>query len=305
MQQDLATSIVDAANAIFGSHPRSRALHAKGTWCEGTFVATEEARRLSRAEHFQGSEVPALVRFSNASGDPNSHDAERDGRGMAVKLRPAGAEETDILATMAPAFVARTPSDFLALLQARAPGSNGEPDMERIGAYLGAHPEAQPALQGVLGVEPPASFATIAYHSPHAFRLVNEDGDGTWVRYLWRPQAGEQRLADDVARERGRDYLREELAERLAEGPARFELCLQLAGEDHALDDPTAVWSDEQELVVAGTLELTATIPDPEADGDVIVFDPTRVPEGIELSDDPVLHMRPHAYSVSVERRGA
>lgn len=34
MEQDLATPLVDAANAIFGSHPRTRALHAKGTWIE-------------------------------------------------------------------------------------------------------------------------------------------------------------------------------------------------------------------------------------------------------------------------------
>jgi len=33
------------------------------------------------------------------------------------------------------------------------------------------------------------------------------------------------------------------------------------------------------------------------------VFDPTRVPEGVELSDDPVLRFRPEAYSASAERR--
>jgi catalase len=35
------------------------------------------------------------------------------------------------------------------------------------------------------------------------------------------------------------------------------------------------------------------------------VFDPTRVTAGIELSDDPILHFRPRAYSASVERRAA
>jgi catalase len=35
------------------------------------------------------------------------------------------------------------------------------------------------------------------------------------------------------------------------------------------------------------------------------VFDPTRVTAGIELSDDPILHLRPRAYSASVERRAA
>jgi hypothetical protein len=44
-------------------------------------------------------------------------------------------------------------------------------------------------------------------------------------------------------------------------------------------------------------------IEDPERSGDVIVFDPVRVTDGIELSDDPVLRFRPRAYSVSVDRR--
>jgi catalase len=33
------------------------------------------------------------------------------------------------------------------------------------------------------------------------------------------------------------------------------------------------------------------------------VFDPSRVTDGIELSDDPILNFRPRAYSVSIERR--
>jgi catalase len=300
---DLYEQIVDAAHDVFGAHPNTRALHAKGTWCEGTFTASDDAGRLSRAAHFAGDSVPALVRFSNASGDPESHDAERDGRGMAVKLRPGGAE-TDILATMTPAFVSRTPEDFLELMTLRKPDpETGQPDMESFGAYLGEHPESLPSIQGVLSVEPPASFATITYYSPHAFQLVGGDGNGTWVRYRWRPEEGEERLPDDDARAKGRDYLREELAERLSGGPAAFELLFQVAGEGDPLEDPTAVWSEDDELVSAGRLEVTELVDDPEADGELVVFDPTRVIDGIELSDDPVLHARPKAYSVSIERR--
>jgi catalase len=300
---DLYERIVDAVHDVFGKHPRTRALHAKGTWCEGTFTASEEAGKLSRAAHFTGSPVPALVRFSNASGDPESHDAERDGRGMAVKLRTE-AGETDILATMTPAFVSRTPEDFLELMTLRKPDpETGQPDMESLGAYLGEHPEAMPSIQGVLGVEPPASFATIVYYSPHAFRLVDADGDGTWVRYRWRPEAGEEHLPDDEAKARGRDYLRDELAERLDGGTAAFELVFQIAQDGDPLEDPTAVWPEDRDLVSGGRLEITARVDDPEADGELVVFDPTRVLAGVEMPDDPVLHARPKAYSVSIERR--
>jgi catalase len=301
---DLYEQLVEAANEIYGSHAGRRAFHAKGIWCEGTFTATPEATALSRATHLQGEPVTTLIRFSNGSGDPESHDGHREARGMAVKLRPADGGETDILATTARAFATRTPEDFLELLQARRPDPDtGQPDMEKLGAFLGEHPEAQPAIQSVIGVEPPASFATLTYFSPHSFKLVDADGNGTWVRYRWRPEAGEKTIPDDEARERGRDYLSEELAERLRSGVAEFELLLQLAAGDDPIDDPSAVWPDDRELVVAGQLEITALVDDPEGGEHIDVFDPTRIVDGIELSDDPVLHARPKAYSVSAYKR--
>jgi catalase len=33
------------------------------------------------------------------------------------------------------------------------------------------------------------------------------------------------------------------------------------------------------------------------------VFDPVRVTDGVELTDDPVLHFRPLAYTESADRR--
>lgn len=301
---DLYEQLVDAANAIYGSHPHRRALHAKGTWCEGSFSATPEAGKLCRAVHLQGDAVAALIRFSNGSGDPESHDAGREARGMAVKLRPENGDETDILATSIPAFVTRTPEDFLELLRLRRPDpETGQPDMEKLGAFLAAHPESQPAIQATIGSEPPASFAQLAYHSPHTFKLVDAAGEGTWVRYRWRPEAGEAQIPDDEARERGRDYLRSELAERLRGGPSGFELLLQIPAEGDPVDDPTAVWPDDRELIVAGRLEVTGIVDDPESEGRIDVFDPARIVDGIELSDDPVLHARPRAYSVSAYRR--
>jgi catalase len=289
---DLYEQIVDAANDLYGSHDGSRALHAKGAWCAGTFTATPEAAELCRAAHFQGEPVPALIRFSNASGDPESDDWQRDSRGMAVRLRPSKGEETDILAVTTPAFVSRNPEDFLELIRLRKPDpETGQPDWEKLGAFLGEHPESQTAVQATLNAEPPASFATLVYHSPHTYRLLAADDSPTWVRYRWRPEAGEARLPDDDAKGLGSDYLRPELAERLAGGPVSFELKLLIPTEDDPIDDPTAVWPDDRERIAAGRLEITEIVDDPEGGEHIEVFDPTRVPEGIELSDDPILHV--------------
>jgi catalase len=302
--ENLYEQLVDAANAIYGQHPHRRALHAKGVWCEGTFTATPAAARLSRAAHLRGDAVAALIRFSSGGGNPDEDDGQREARGMAVKLRPRDGEETDILAVTTPAFVVRTAEEFLELLRLREPDpETGQPDLEGLGAFLAAHPESQAAVQATVGREPPASFATLAYRSPHSFKLVDGDGRGTWVRYRWRPEAGEETIPDDEARERGRDYLGVELAERLSFGSVAFELLFQLASEGDPLDDPTALWPEERELVLAGRLEIVRVIDDPETGDHIEVFDPLRLTEGVEPSDDPVLHARRRAYSVSAYRR--
>ena len=43
----LDEEIVDAINAVYGRHDRTRALHAKGVFCEATFTATPEAAEKS------------------------------------------------------------------------------------------------------------------------------------------------------------------------------------------------------------------------------------------------------------------
>ena len=70
-------------------------------------------------------------------------------------------------------------------------------------------------------------------------------------------------------------------------------------------DPPTVTWPDERERVEVGRLVLDGPETERERGGDILVFDPTRVTDGIEVSDDPILLFRPRAYSVSVERREA
>src|SRR5687767_2686069 len=106
---DLAERIVDAMNAIHGAHPGTRAVHAKGSCCRGTFVATEDAARLCIAAHLQGDEVPVTVRFSSGSGKPTRADGARDERGMAVKFHVSDSVTTDIVSLTLPVFFVKTP----------------------------------------------------------------------------------------------------------------------------------------------------------------------------------------------------
>src|SRR5215467_789780 len=70
--QPIEQQLVDAMNKVFGVHPGFRANHAKGIVVEGSFKASPEAAGLSRAVLFNGSSIPATVRFSDSTGIPST-----------------------------------------------------------------------------------------------------------------------------------------------------------------------------------------------------------------------------------------
>jgi catalase len=301
----LGERLVAAINDVSGVHTGFRAAHARGVFCRGMFRATPEAASLTRAPHMQGGDVPVTVRFSNGSGDPGEKDSSKDGRGMAVKFHLPDGETTDLVSLTLPVFFVRNTDDFLAFMAARKPEpATGAPDMEKMGAFLQEHPEALPAIQAALSAPAPESYARLRYNAIHAFKWTDPDGGERFVRYRWDPEAGEAGLADDEVEGLATDYLSGELAERLASGPAAFRLSVAIAEEGDPTDDPTAAWPDERERVEVGRIEVTAMEPEAEANA-IMVFDPIRCCDGIEPSDDPILHARPVAYSVSAERRSA
>jgi catalase len=306
MAHDVSERLVDSLNRVYGVHPGHRAAHAKGVLCAARLVPTPAAARLSRAAHLTGGQIRAHVRFSNGSGDPTAPDGNRDVRGMAVKFYLPDSTTTDVVALSLPGFFARNPEDLLAFNDARrVDPETGQPDLERVGAYLGEHPEAMAAVNAAITHPIPASYATLAYNGLHAFGFANADGVVRYGRYRLVPDQGEEGLSDDEAAARPPEFLRDELAERLAQGPAVFQLRLQLAEGEDPVDDPTEQWPEDREVVELARLEVTGLASDRERGGDVLVFDPTRVTEGILLTDDPILHARTGAYSVSVARRTA
>jgi catalase len=296
--------IIDAINGVYGAHPGHRAVHAKGTLCAGTFTAGPEAARLTKAPHLQGDPVRAHVRFSNASGDPGKRDGTNDSRGMAVKFYLPDGTTTDIVSVTIPVFVVRTPEDFLELTRARVPDpATGQMDMDKIGAFLGEHPESLPAIEAAMTANAPASYLQMRYFAVHAFNFIDAGGRSRWVRYRWEPEEGVATLEREDAKQRDHDYLRADLEERFARGPVGFRLWAQIAADGDPVDDPTAAWPEDRDTVELGRLEVTELAFDRERDGDVLVFDPTRVTDGIECSADPILNARPHAYEESVYRR--
>src|ERR1700739_3273599 len=213
---------IEAIRGTGGGQPGGRALPAKGTLCRGTFTATRDAAGLSRAKHLGDSTVPALVRFSNGSGNPAQNDGLPGVRGMAVKFTLPDESTTDVSTQTARLFVSSTPDGFVDLLKAMRPGLTTP---LRMAKYFLTHPRllrALPLLREAGKV--PASYATIEYHGLHAFRWVAADGSARFVRYHLVPTAGE-RVPGPAAHGKGPDFLTEELNTRLANGPVRIYFC--------------------------------------------------------------------------------
>ena len=293
--------VVDGVNERYGRHPGYRALHAKGIFCKASFVATREAAELTRAAHMQGDPVEATVRLSNGSGDPQSKDYVPDVRGMATQFHLPDGSRTDLSAQTAPHFPVKSPEGFVEAVQANV---SGLARAWKIPLFLAKHPSAIPGIKANLdALNPRPSFASYPYYAIHAFKWVNAEGDEQYVRYTWLPEAEEETISPSEGKERGPDYLQDEIRERLAGGSARFTLQLQLAEAGDPTDDPTARWPSERRAVSAGTLELNEAVDSPEQGGHIDVFDPMRLTDGIEASDDPILRYRPRAYDVSARRR--
>jgi catalase len=302
--KSVVEQIVDAQRAVAGPHPGFRPVHAKGVVCTGTFVAGPDARKISKAAHLQGQTVPVTLRFSNGSGDPTAHDGVPDVRAIAVKFLLPDGKKTDLLAITNEAFLAQTAEELLAFLQANLPDPiTGKPNPEAVPRFIAKHPAAGAFIGRLMQKPVPASLAQAAYHAIHAFRFTAADGSSRFGRYRWIPEAGEAYLNPEEAGKRDANFLQSELKARLAKGPATFRLNLQIAEPGDPTNDATILWPAERRLVELGRLQIDAVSPTSAADERRLIFDPTKLTDGIDLSDDPIPAARSAAYSISYERR--
>lgn len=293
---------LEAADYAYGTHPGHRALHAKGTVLKGTFRPSREAAALSRAAHMQSGAYPVTVRVSNGSGNPSDPDWAPGVRGLAVRFHLPDGSQTDILSQTIERFPAHNPEQFLQLILTERRSATAW----RMPLFVVRHPSAAAAMPKVVyGLVPPVSYATCKYFAIHAFRFVDAGGTSRYVRYTFVPEAGVRRLRPWEMLRRDPDYLQQDIRARLGRGPVRFKLELQVAADGDPVDDLAIAWPRDRRRVTAGTLELTGLDTEREQDGEVLAFDPTRLTDGIELSDDPVLRFRPAVYAESVARRTA
>jgi len=299
----LSNDLLQQFETIFGQHPGFRPAHAKGTLLSGTFTPSPDAASLTRASHAVRSSTPVTVRFSNSTGLPlvPDNDPNASPHGLAIRFHLAEHSHTDIVSHSTDGFPTRTGQEFLEFLRAVAATTPSSPHPSPIEAFLGAHPAA---LAFVQSPKPnPSSFARESYFGVTAMRFTNQDGVSRYGRYRIAPEAGNDFLDDATAAAKSPDYLFDEIAERVAKGPIKFHILVQLAEEGDVVDDATIHWPEERTQIELGTLALTEPVADSTREQQYLIFDPIPRIDGIEPSDDPLLELRAAVYLISGRRR--
>ncbi len=135
-----------------------------------------------------------------------------------------------------------------------------------------------------------------------AFRFTYKDGVARYGRYRIVPNAGVEHLDDATARSKDANYLFDELTRRIAAGPIRFDIHVQIANDSDVVDDATIHWPANPPSIQFGTIVLTAQAPDDDLHRRMI-FDPIPRIDGIEPSADPLLELRAAVYLLRGRRR--
>ena len=302
-----AERLMDLMERNLGFVPGFRRAHGRGVGLRGTFTATPAAAQLTTAEHMQGDVVDVVARLSNGAGTP--HAVDRSSRkkgsvlGLAVRFELPSGAGAQWAALNIQSFPARKPDDFIGLTAARKQGLPfGLPNPIRFMTFLLTHPVVLGGVREIVGADTTSSFATDRFFGLHAYYAVDAGGNRQAFRYRWVPALGEVGVTEQDHKLLPPQYLVSEIKQRIALAPVAWDLVFQLAAPGDPTDDLTKHWPGDRPLVTVGRLVLDR-IHEDQAALDELVFDPTVVPPGIELSDDPVLHFRSAAYTASKKRR--
>src|SRR6476661_2091735 len=286
----LEEQLVDALTKVFGSYSGFRSNHAKGIVAEGSFKASAEAADLSRAVLFNGSVIPATIRFSDATGIPTIPDGSGDANphGMAIKFHLPDGTDTDMVMVSLKFFPVATAEDFRDLLLALAASPPDAPRPTKLEQFVASHP-AVPAANAT--VSTPDSFADEEYHGINAFVFVNKAGARQAVRYQMMPERVVHLTAADAAKQ-SPNFLMDELQERLKRGPVAFHLKAQLAAAGDPTKDPTKPWPNDRKVVDLGVLTIDKVVPNSAAAEKKLLFMHGPLTDGIEESDDPMIALK-------------
>ncbi|MGQ3889180.1 catalase [Legionella sp. CNM-1927-20] len=291
-----------------------RVVHARGFGVHGYFENYESLSDLTRAHLFQkkGEKTPAFVRFSTVVGNKGSADLARDVRGFAVKLYTQEGN-WDIVGNNIPVFFIQDPIKFPDLVHA----AKDEPDRgfpqaqvahDNFWDFISLTPESMHMIMWIMSDRTiPRSFRFMEGFGVHTFRLVNQQGQSTFVKFHWKPKLGMQSVTwDEAVKINGADpdYHRRDLWNAIQTGNfPEWELGMQLFDESFCerfpfdvLDATKIIPEEEVPIRPVGRLVLDRCVDNFFAETEQVAFCPQNIVPGIDFTDDPLLQGRNFSY---------
>jgi catalase len=301
----MEVKLVDAMEHLSsGPYKGFRAVHAKGLVAQAEFIASEEAKSITKASFLQpGIHTPVIVRFSNNSGIPNLSDSDPDSspRGLAIRFDLGDDGNVDLVMVTAKHFPVATPEEFLQLMNAVVQSKPASSHPSPIEKFLGEHPAA---MDFVVNSNANAkSFANLQFNGINSFRMVNSENNSVFIRYKLLPEDGLNNLTDPELAQRTTNYLYDELAKRLESLKIQYNLYAVVAEDTDNVVDSSKAWPSSRKTVLLGRLTVSGLHPNGSTLSSTIMFNPLALTEGIEPSQDPILAIRTRAYAVSFGRR--
>ncbi|MFC4562959.1 catalase [Nocardiopsis mangrovi] len=291
-----------------------RVVHARGAGAYGHFRVYESLARYTSAG-FLGDpslRTPVFVRFSTVAGSRGSADTVRDVRGFATKFYTREGNY-DLVGNNMPVFFIQDGAKFPDFVHAVKPEPHNEIPQaasahDTLWDFVGRQPETMHMMMWLMSDRAlPRSFRMMQGFGVHTFRLVNDAGEGTFVKFHWRPLLGTHSLVWDEAQKiagKDPDFHRRDLWDAIDQGRfPEFELGVQLVPEadEHAFDfdllDPTKLIPEEQVPVTPiGSMVLDRNPDDFFAETEQIAFHTANLVPGIDFTNDPLLQMRNFSY---------
>lgn len=290
-----------------------RVVHARGSGAHGILEIHEDISEYTCANFLQkGKTTPLFIRFSTVAGFKGSTDLARDVRGFSVKFYTEDGNY-DLVGNNIPVFFIQDAMNFPDLVHAVKP----EPDKEIPQAasahdtfwdFISLMPESAHMIMWAMSDRAiPRSFRMMEGFGVHTFKLVNEKGKATFVKFHWKPRLGVHSVAWNEAQKISgfnSDFHRQDLWEAIDSGNfPQWDLGVQLIPEEdefkYSFDILDATKLVPEELVplkIIGTMTLNRNPDNFFAETEQVAFDPGRIIPGIDLSDDPLLQGRIFSY---------
>jgi catalase len=292
-----------------------RVVHARGSGAHGVFqVYDNTLAPYTRARFLTDPslQTPVFVRFSTVAGSRGSTDTARDVRGFATKFYTEEGN-FDLVGNNMPVFFIQDGIKFPDLVHAVKPEPHNEIPQaasahDTFWDFAGLTPESTHMLMWLLSDRAiPRSFRMMDGFGVHTFRLINNEGRSTFVKFHWRPLLGTHSLVWEEAQQisgKDPDFHRRDLWEAIENGAfPEWEFAVQLIPEEDEMKyefdllDPTKIVPEELvPLQRVGKMTLNRNPDNFFAETEQVAFHIGNVIDGIDLTNDPLLQGRLFSY---------